>query len=120
MSHNPITSIDTSAFRDMADLTSLKLHDIKLNNYRGDLNFLKKMNSLTELNMTGCFAQADFTHMENFPEVYQLERFYFGKVGLLSLAYLQERMPLLEQLDLADNKMYDLDAIDELGKLEHL
>ena len=54
------------------------------------------------------------------PEVYQLERFYFGKVGLLNLNGISERMPLLEQLDLAENKIYDLDSLDELGKLEHL
>ena len=45
--------------------------------------------------------------MANFPEIFQLERFFFGKVGLLNISGISESMPMLEVLDLAENKIFE-------------
>ena len=69
-SDNPITKIDAFAFRDTPEVENLILTNIKLENYRGDLNFLKRMAALLDLNMSNCFVHEDFTDFENFPEVF--------------------------------------------------
>ena len=56
LSNNPIRKINQFAFRDTPHLESLQMSDIQLNNYRGDLNFLKKMNNLTDLKLNNCFV----------------------------------------------------------------
>ena len=78
------------------------------------------MNNLTDLKMNNCFVQEDFQHFEEFPEVFQLERLQLKKVGLLTMGGLKERTPLLEVLNLAENKIRDLDVIDEVAKLDNL
>lgn len=70
--------------------------------------------------MSNCFAQPDFKDIADFPEVFQLERFTLGSVGLLTIKGINERMPLLESLELNENKIYELETIDELAKLQHL
>ena len=47
--------------------------------------------------------------MANFPEIFQLERFFFGKVGLLNISGISESMPMLEVLDLAENKIFEIE-----------
>lgn len=56
LDHNPIKSIDGSAFSSCPDLKLLSISYIKLPNYQGDLRFLRLCPNLETLRMNSCFT----------------------------------------------------------------
>ena len=117
---NPLHSIIHNAFKECTDLQTLDICNIKLKNYRGDLNFLQACTNLTTLKMSGCFVERDFQEISGIPGLINLERLEVRDVGLLHLTGISERFQMLEVLDLQDNKIYELDAIDDLKLLSYL
>lgn len=99
----------------MTEMENLQLCGIKLPNYRGDLTFLKRLGALTDLNMSECFSQADFHSISNFPEIETLTKFEFRNVGLISLTQLHAKFPNLEVLDVSENKIFEIETVDEFA-----
>ena len=80
-------------------MTFLNVSDIKLRNYRGDLNFLKGRQNLTTLKISNCFVEKDFTDISDLPEMTSLERLVMRDVGLIHITDIDKKLPLLEALD---------------------
>jgi hypothetical protein len=70
--------------------------------------------------MSECFTQPDFTEMAVFPEMSSLTHFEFRGNGLISVIGISKKMPALEVLDLSENKIFEVETVDELGQLENL
>ena len=111
---NPITNIEGSAFRDCPDLKSLSLNNIKLPNYNGDLRFLRLCTNLERLAMSGCFTEKDLADISAFPDLFNMKRFVMRGVGLIRTNDLHFKMPVLEVLDLQDNRLFEVETIDDL------
>ena len=101
-------------------MTLLDISNIKLRNYRGDLNFLKGRQNLQTLKLSNCFIEKDFTAIADLPDLHSVERFVMRDVGLIHLTDIDQKMPMLEALDLMDNKIYDVQSVDELRLLSAL
>lgn len=81
-------------------MTLLDVSNIKLRNYKGDLNFLKGRQNLSTLKISNCFVESDFTEICEMPEIISLERLVMQNVGLIHITDIEKKMPLLEALDL--------------------
>ena len=117
---NPLYRIVHNAFRECVDLQTLDIENIKLRNVRGDINFLKGRNNLTTLKMSNCFVDKDFHDINIIPELQNLERLVIREVGLLHLTDISFKFPMIEVLDLQDNKIFELQAIEDLKLLTYL
>ena len=120
MKGNPLVSIIQNAFKECVELQTLDISDIRLRNYRGDLNFLKNRTSLTTLKMSNAFVEQGFQEISAIPDLINLERLVIREVGLLHLTDISVKFPMIEALDLQDNKIYEMDALDDLKLLSHL
>ena len=120
LGQNPISAIEPSAFRDCPDLEKLSISDIKLPNYTGDLKFLNHCTNLLELEMSSCFTDRDLKDLKAFPDMFQMKRFVMRDVGLIRTTDLHFKMPLLEILDLQDNRVYEVEAVDDLANFTSL
>ena len=98
----------------------LDVSNIKLRNYRGDLNFLKGRQNLQTLKLSNCFVEKDFTAISDLPDLQSVERFVMRSVGIIHITDIDQKMPMLEALDLQDNKIYDVQSVDELRLLSAL
>lgn len=70
--------------------------------------------------MSDCFLQPDFASMDSFPEVMNLVNFEFRNVGLIRLHGISLKMPSLEVLDVSENKIFEVETVDELAQLSSL
>lgn len=120
LDYNPITNIEGSALRDCSDLTSLSINHIKLPNYHGDLRFLRQGTKLENLSMTGCFTENDLADFATFPDLFNMKRFIMRSVGLIRTKDLHFKMPVLETLDLQDNRVFEVESIDDLSNFTSL
>ena len=80
-------------------MTYLDVSNIKLKNYKGDLNFLKGRQNLSTLKISNCFVDKDFTEISALPEIVSLERLVMRDVGLIHITDIDKKLPLLEALD---------------------
>ena len=120
LDNNAITEIEGAAFHDCPDLQKLSISNIKLPNYTGDLKFLHRCPNLLELRMNSCFVDRDLKDVSAFPDMFQMRKFTMRDVGLIRTTDLHFKMPLLEVLDLQDNRVYEVEAIDDLANFTSL
>ena len=120
LDRNPLASIEHGAFRDCPDLESLSICHIKLPNYTGDLKFLRNCTNLDSLRMNSCFTEKDFANVNAIPDLFKMKKFYARDVGLIHTRDLHFKMPLLEILDLQDNRIYEVETIDDLANFTSL
>lgn len=70
--------------------------------------------------MSSCFVERDFKDVSPFPDMFQMRKFEMRDVGLIRTTDLHFKMPLLELLDLQDNRIYEVEAIDDLANFTSL
>ena len=70
--------------------------------------------------MDECFVDEDFKDVSTIPNLFNLRKFSMRKVGLIHTTDLHFKMPVLEVLDLQDNKVYEVEAIDDLANYTSL
>lgn len=120
LDRNPITKIESIAFSACPELVNLSLNSIKLPNYHGDLRFLRQCQNLDKLSMNYCFTESDFKDVSSLPDLFKLRSFSMRGVGLIKTIELHFKMPILEILDLQDNKIFEVEAIDDLSNFTSL
>ena len=89
-------------------------------NYTGDIKFLNRCPNLIELRMSSCFVDRDLADVSAFPDMFQMRKFIMRDVGLIRTTDLHFKMPLLELLDLQDNRIYEVEAVDDLSNFTSL
>ena len=117
---NPIEAIEPGTFRDCTALKTLSICHIKLPNYTDDLKFLRACPKLEQLRMNSCFVQKDLADVSAFPDLFNMKNFSMRDVGLIRTTDLHFKMPVLEILDLQDNRVYEVEAIDDLANFTSL
>lgn len=70
--------------------------------------------------MNSCFVDRDLADLSAFPDMFQMKRFSMRDVGLIRTTDLHFKMPLLEILDFQDNRIYEVEAIDDLANFTSL
>ena len=120
LDRNPITKIESIAFSACPELVNLSMNSIKLPNYHGDLRFLRQCQNLEKLSMNYCFTDSDFKDVSSLPDLFKLRNFSMRGVGLIKTTDLHFKMPILEILDLQDNKIFEVESIDDLSNFTSL
>ena len=64
--------------------------------------------------MNQSFVERDLADVSGFPDLFKIRKFYMRDVGLIRTTDLHFKMPLLEVLDLQDNRIFEVEAIDDL------
>ena len=88
-----------------------------------DLLFLKKIEgTLARLSLNYAFPKENVETIEifKFLNMPELDDFSIRGVGLLNIKGIAEIFPNLSILDLSNNKIFSVEAIEELHKLEEL
>lgn len=70
--------------------------------------------------MNSCFVQSDLADVSAFPDLFNMKRFTMRDVGLIRTTDLHFKMPVLEALDLQDNRVFEVEAIDDLANFTSL
>ena len=70
--------------------------------------------------MNQCFTGKDLADLSAFPDLFKMRKFEMRDVGLIRTTDLHFKMPLLENLDLQDNRIYEVEAIDDLANFTSL
>ena len=70
--------------------------------------------------MSSCFVDKDLKDVSAFPDLFQMTKFVMRDVGLIRTTDLHFKMPLLEILDLQDNRIYEVEAVDDLANFTSL
>ena len=70
--------------------------------------------------MNSCFVLKDCTDLSAFPDFFNMRKFTFRDNGLVHTTDLHFKMPVLEILDLQDNRVYEVEAIDDLANFTSL
>ena len=70
--------------------------------------------------MSSCFVDRDLADVSAFPDMFQMKKFIMRDVGLIRTTDLHFKMPLLELLDLQDNRIYEVEAVDDLSNFTSL
>mmetsp|Transcript_8252 Transcript_8252/g.11433 ORF Transcript_8252/g.11433 Transcript_8252/m.11433 type:complete len:88 (-) Transcript_8252:2269-2532(-) len=65
--------------------------------------------------MNSCFTERDLADVSAFPDMFKMRRFRMRDVGLIHTTDLHFKMPVLEYLDLQDNKIFEVEAVDDLS-----
>jgi len=102
---------------------ALIMNDAKLRLPTQDLLFLKKLEgSLTRLSLNNSFPNENLDSLTCFSGLHmpELDDLSLQKVGLLCISGIADNFPALTHLDLAYNKIFKVEAIEELHTLEDL
>ena len=78
------------------------------------MRFLRQCANLETLLMSSCFTDSDFKDVSALPDLFKLRRFVMRNVGLIRTTDLHFKMPVLEILDLQDNRIFEVEAVDDL------
>ena len=70
--------------------------------------------------MSSCFTGSDLQDVSAFPDLFKMRRFEMRNVGLIRTTDLHFKMPLLESLDLQDNRIYEIESVDDLANYTSL
>ena len=70
--------------------------------------------------MDSCFVDKDLADLSAFPDLFNMKKFHMRDVGLIRTTDLHFKMPVLEILDLQDNRVYEVEAIDDLANFTSL
>jgi len=70
--------------------------------------------------MSSCFVDKDLKDVSAFPDLFQMTKFVMRDVGLIRTTDLHFKMPLLEILGLQDNRIYEVEAVDDLANFTSL
>jgi len=54
------------------------------------------------------------------PGIFEVTSLEIGGIGLLNIDGIEDKFPQLRYLDINSNKIYSLDALDQLNKLKKL
>lgn len=123
LSQNPIVMIFPNAFKSNECLESLFLDDIKMKWPKDDLIFLKKLDqSLNKLSLSNAFPKKNLEDitMFDFTCFKYLDELTMQGVGLIRVVGISTIFPSLTLLDLGNNKIFSVDAIEELHKLPQI
>jgi len=107
----------------LKDLRFLAIDNLKLRYPEQDLVFLKKVqNSLTRLSMNGTFPKNNMesTSILAMFKFENLDDLSLRNNGLLNIKRIEEFAPNLTVLDLSDNKIFSVEAVEALHKLTNL
>ena len=64
--------------------------------------------------MNNCFTESDLADVSAFPDLFNMKKFKMRAVGLIRTNDLHFKMPVLEVLDLQDNRLFEIETIDDL------
>lgn len=123
LSSNPISMIFPGSFKSNENLMTLNLNDIKLRWPKEDLVFLKKVeHSLVSLSMNNAFPKKNLEDIKVFSMVKMelLDELSLRDNGVLSIIGIADSFPNLQILDLAKNKVFSVECIEELHKLPEI
>ena len=70
--------------------------------------------------MNACFVEKDLADVSAFPDLYNMKKFSMRDVGLIRTTDLHFKMPVLEYLDLQDNRIYEIEAVEDLSNFTSL
>ena len=122
VSNNPISMVFPGAFQTVTKLTTLSMNDVKLRSPVQDLLFLKKLENLNRLSLNKSFPTECMENLTCFSGIQmpELEDLSIQKVGLLMITGIGDHFPNLTNLDLSYNKIFKVEAIEELHTLHDL
>lgn len=122
LSGNPLCMVFPGAFNALSKLQVLVMDNCKFKYPSKDLLFLKKLENLNRLSMNRSFPNNNFDKLEliSFVQMPSLEDLSLRGVGLLLIKGIADSFPNLTNLDLADNKIFSVECVEELHKLEEL
>lgn len=123
LSGNPLSVIFPEAFSQLKHLQVLMLDKVKFRYPEQDLAFLKQVEgSLSRLQLDNAFPKENLQSMEafSFLKMDRLEELSLQQVGLLNIKKIEKICPNITVLDLGKNKIFAVEAVEALHKLEDL
>ena len=70
--------------------------------------------------MSRCFMDDDFKEIKALPDLWDLQRLEMQGVGLIFITGIDRKFPNLISLDLKQNKIYSMEAINVLYECKNL
>lgn len=123
LSDNPLSMIFPGAFKSNEFLINLALNNVKFRWPREDLLFLKRIEgSLVSLQMNCAFPKKNLEEISFFSIVQMevLDEIQLQDNGLIRLKGIADSFPNLQILDVAKNKIFSVDCIEELHTLPEI
>ena len=123
LSDNPITMIFPGAFNSNKALQVLVLNNTKFKWPKEDLLFLKKVEgTLARLSMNNAFPKENVENIDvfQFLNMTELDDLSLRGVGLLNIKGISDSFPNISLLDLSYNRIFSVEAVEELHKLSEL
>ena len=123
LSNNPLNVVFPEAFVPLKQLDTLILDNVRFKYPQVDMVFLKKIqNRISKLSLNGAFYKQNLERIDslNFLEMERVEHLCLRGNGILNIQNIDTIFPNVVVLDLADNKIFSVDAVEELHKLSAL